>query len=75
MKFHTSRGEVEYVVNCLGMNCPGHLVKREGLFGVFWGCSEYPRCHMTRQDRDVEEQISADVYGVVPDPDEPFYGM
>lgn len=33
--------------------CPscqiGHLVKRKGQYGEFWGCSEYPKCKYTRK--------------------------
>ena len=28
-------------------NCGGQLVQREGRFGVFWGCSNYPHCRFT----------------------------
>lgn len=36
--------------------CPrckkGAMVKRNGKNGEFWGCSNYPRCKMTAQDKD-----------------------
>ncbi len=36
--------------------CPsckdGFLVKRNGIHGEFWGCSNYPQCKMTCSDRD-----------------------
>ena len=36
--------------------CPrcktGVMVKREGKNGIFWGCSNYPRCKMTAEDKD-----------------------
>ena len=36
--------------------CPrchkGVLVKRQGKNGVFWGCSNYPRCRLTTNDKD-----------------------
>lgn len=28
--------------------CGGALVKRNGRFGSFWGCSNYPSCHYTK---------------------------
>lgn len=30
--------------------CGGTLVKRKGEFGEFLGCSNYPKCHFTRQN-------------------------
>lgn len=36
--------------------CPrchkGVLVRRQGKNGVFWGCSNYPRCRLTTNDKD-----------------------
>nr|WP_245397971.1 topoisomerase DNA-binding C4 zinc finger domain-containing protein [Clostridioides difficile] len=33
--------------------CPrcqiGHLIKRKGQYGEFWGCSQYPKCKYTRK--------------------------
>jgi hypothetical protein len=32
--------------------CPEHsmeMVKREGRYGVFWGCSKYPACRITHK--------------------------
>ncbi len=28
--------------------CGGDLVKRKGKYGVFWGCSNYPKCRFTK---------------------------
>ena len=28
--------------------CPGRLIRRNGRFGPFYGCSNYPRCRYTR---------------------------
>ncbi|MDO4971633.1 MAG: NERD domain-containing protein [Bacteroidales bacterium] len=28
-------------------NCGGSLVQRQGKYGTFWGCSNYPRCRFT----------------------------
>lgn len=33
--------------NGLCPNCGGHLVKRSGRYGIFYGCSNYPRCKYT----------------------------
>ena len=27
--------------------CNGNLIEREGKFGVFWGCSNFPKCRYT----------------------------
>ena len=32
-------------------NCGNALVKKNGKFGVFWGCSAYPKCRTTFNDR------------------------
>lgn len=29
---------------CICSNCGGRLVERNGPFGTFWGCSNYPHC-------------------------------
>lgn len=29
--------------------CGGELVERKGKYGVFIGCSNYPKCHFTRK--------------------------
>lgn len=29
--------------------CNGGLVKRNGKFGEFYGCSNYPKCHFTKK--------------------------
>jgi len=29
--------------------CAGFLVKRTGKYGVFWGCSNYPKCTFTKR--------------------------
>lgn len=29
--------------------CGGHLVKRNGKYGTFYGCSNYPKCRFTTQ--------------------------
>ncbi|TCS79716.1 DNA topoisomerase 3 [Pectinatus cerevisiiphilus] len=43
--------------------CPqckkGILVKRNGKNGAFWGCSNYPRCHMTCNDKNNEPDFTA----------------
>lgn len=28
--------------------CEGMLVRRVGKFGQFWGCSNFPNCHFTK---------------------------
>ena len=48
---------------CGGQNvkCPncgkGVLVKRSGRNGEFWGCSNYPRCKMTCNDKDGQPDL------------------
>lgn len=29
--------------------CGGHLIERNGKFGTFYGCSNYPKCRFTTQ--------------------------
>lgn len=40
--------------------CNSKMVKRNGVFGEFWGCSKYPECTTTVSLDDVDEK-----YGVV----------
>ena len=28
--------------------CQGEMISRKGKFGIFWGCSNYPKCRGTR---------------------------
>lgn len=46
----------------------GHIVKRHGKFGEFYGCCEYPRCTFTCDVSDANSMYDAD-------PDEPYFGM
>ena len=43
--------------------CPrchkGVLIKRNGKNGVFWGCSNYPVCRMTCNDKDGKPELAA----------------
>ncbi len=43
--------------------CPrckqGVLLQRKGKNGVFWGCSNYPKCRMTTEDRNGEPDMEA----------------
>ena len=32
---------------CPGFRCPGHVVKKTGVFGTFWGCSTWSNCWFT----------------------------
>ncbi len=32
-------------------SCGGELVLRKGKFGMFYGCSSFPRCRFTRKVR------------------------
>jgi len=38
----------ETVVKCAADGCVGSLVKRNGKFGAFYGCSNYPNCRYSR---------------------------
>ncbi len=42
----------------------GHkMVKRNGSYGLFWGCSKYPNCYETRGCKDENKKIAVnDVY-------------
>ena len=33
--------------------CSGELVERKGKYGVFWGCSNYPKCRYTKQKDEI----------------------
>jgi endonuclease YncB( thermonuclease family) len=33
---------------CPRQGCGGHLVRRSGRYGGFWGCSEFPKCGFSR---------------------------
>ena len=43
--------------------CPrcknGVLIKRQGKNGAFWGCSNYPRCRMSCDDKDGKPDLTA----------------
>ena len=45
-----------------GHECPrchrGQLIKRHGKNGDFWGCSNFPRCRMTCDDKDGKPDLS-----------------
>lgn len=47
--------------------CPrcknGVLIKRSGKNGDFWGCSNYPRCRMSCDDKDGKPQLNARIGG------------
>lgn len=35
--------------------CGLEMILRDGKFGKFWGCSNYPKCHGTEQWEDNDE--------------------
>ena len=37
--------------------CDGKLVKRKGMFGEFWGCSNYPNCYFTAPIVDIDSNV------------------
>lgn len=39
-------------------NCGGELVERHGSYGTFWGCSNYPKCKYTTNDRPIKHPQS-----------------
>jgi len=43
-------GRPETAFRC--QSCGHLLVKRHGKYGVFWGCSRYPECTQTYDDKD-----------------------
>lgn len=56
----TEGGESSHVCpRCKG----GILVKRHGKNGDFWGCSAFPRCRMSCNDKDGHPDLSASVQG------------
>ena len=60
---------------CIMNHCDGKYVKRNGKYGEFYGCSNYPKCTTTRTKRDIEEKYMVEVIGEQGDPDEPYFGM
>jgi micrococcal nuclease len=42
----------EAVEPCPADGCRGHIVTRNGKFGLFYGCSEFPKCRYSRPARD-----------------------
>ena len=59
--------------SCYVNRCPGKFVLRNGKYGKFYGCSEFPRCNATRSVESVEGEYTATVIGEF-DPDEARYG-
>lgn len=47
-KYIDRRSSAKTVEKCPAEGCVGGLVKRNGKFGVFYGCSNYPNCTYTR---------------------------
>ncbi len=39
--------EYENIKNNICPKCKGYLIERKGKYGIFLGCSNYPRCHFT----------------------------
>lgn len=58
---------------CFANGCNGWFVRREGRFGVFYGCSRFPGCRMTRTFDSVHSEYTAKEIGEF-DPDEPGFG-
>ncbi|WP_182188412.1 DNA topoisomerase 3 [Pectinatus frisingensis] len=56
--------------------CPlckkGIMVRRTGKKGVFWGCSNYPRCHMTCNDKNGEPDMKMALSRVVMKKEQPI---
>ena len=46
----TAAREVNATINSgICPKCGGHLIKRNGKYGTFYGCSNYPKCRFTTQ--------------------------
>ena len=46
----TAAREVNVTINSgICPKCGGHLIKRNGKYGTFYGCSNYPKCRFTTQ--------------------------
>lgn len=43
--------KVVYCDECLAEDIESVMVLREGKFGDFWGCSRYPECNYTLNER------------------------
>ena len=46
---HIGKGKRIRVAHNRCPRCGGRLVLRDGKYGDFYGCSNYPRCRFTRQ--------------------------
>lgn len=50
------RSTLQNIENNICPRCGGQLVKREGSYGEFYGCSNYPRCKFTkRAEEDIDK--------------------
>ena len=47
-KYIDRRSSAKTAEKCPAEGCVGSLVKRNGKFSVFYGCSSYPNCAYTR---------------------------
>lgn len=36
--------------------CSGNMIRREGKYGMWWGCCNYPKCKSTLKDCDVQSE-------------------
>lgn len=53
--------KVEVVIPC--PECHSPLQRRTGKFGVFWGCSNYPKCTCRMKERDGNPDIRTYLFG------------
>ena len=42
------RRNLTSIGECWKNGCNGELIKKSGKYGFFFGCSNYPRCNVTR---------------------------
>ena len=40
-------------------NCDGPMIPRNGQYGKFWGCKDYPRCKGTRDSMGLSKEDKA----------------
>ena len=45
----TSENVAATINSGICLKCGGHLIERNGKYGTFYGCSNYPKCRFTTQ--------------------------
>lgn len=49
--------EQQIRLHCPDIKCGGEFVHRNGPYGEFYGCSNFPKCRMKRSSYSVKDEI------------------